>query len=136
MSAPVFAGLCAIAVAALALPASAFAAGAPGEDPIAIAPGTHPLSGMIGARAPESASVPLQQRSGAEPGSRARVARFEAQAFNIDSEIDSTASVVQQAAADGVRKVCVTEIASGTTSSGPRGDQVVVIRGNIINVCR
>ncbi len=125
-----------LAWAALVLPAGAFAAGAPGEDPIVIPGGSHPLSGMVGARVPETTSVPLQQRAGAAPGNRARVARFEAQAFTIDSEIGSTGSVVQQAAADGVRKVCVTEIASGTTTSGPRGDQMVVIRGNVINVCR
>lgn len=120
---------------AIATSPIASAAGAPGEDPITIRPGTNPLAGLLGARTPDVPSVPLDQRTGTSPGSRARVARFEATAFSIDEQIDGAASTVRQAAGDGLRTVCVTEIAGGT-ATGPRGDQIVVIRGNVINVCR
>lgn len=77
---------------------------------------------------------------------RARIARFEAKAFSSDTTgLLTDNDVVTTAAAQGMKKTCVQEIGSNTVSSstssfnryGPQNaPQVVVLRGDLINICK
>ena len=72
--------------------------------------------------------------------SHAKVARFTARAFAEDAHgINTDSDVVQSAQRSGFTKTCVQEIgsASAPPKAGPKGQQqVVVLRGDLVNVCK
>ena len=77
---------------------------------------------------------------------RARVARYEAKAFSADTAgILTNNDVVTTANAEGMQKTCVQEVGSNSLSGssastlryGPnQAPQVVVLRGDLVNICR
>jgi hypothetical protein len=78
---------------------------------------------------------------------KAKMARYQARAFRDDlDDIYTDNDVVRSASADGLKKVCVQEVGSNTVpantglSSGRHGpqarQQVVVLRGDLVNVCK
>ena len=116
----------------------------PGEDPV-----------MLGSRVnyqafPTAAAV----RSGAlDPAMdlpawlRAKVSRYEAQAFtDTPSGVSTDRDIVTTTRSEGTRKTCVQEVGSNTTMLRPGANsqvtqannntQVVVLRGDLVNVCR
>ena len=116
---------------------------APGEDPVVLdrkvsiqmlPNGAAPRSGYMN----PSSEMPAWQK--------ARIARYEAKAFAGDSSgIISDSDVVTTASAQGMQKTCVQEVGSSTVSAtsssgskyGPNQTaQVVVLRGDLVNICR
>ena len=76
---------------------------------------------------------------------RARIARYEAQAFSANpGGVLTDNDVVTTSTAQGMKKTCVQEIASNTVSAATPGTkygpgqapQIVVLRGDLVNVCR
>ena len=103
-------------------------------------------------------TVQMQPTSAATPSSnldgntsmpawlRARIARYEAKAFSEDtSGVLTNNDVVTTANAQGMQKTCVQEVGSNTVSSGSANTarygttaapQVVVLRGDLVNICK
>ena len=127
-------------VAGVATSLTATAQNAPGTDPIQLDTRVT-LQGMPYGSAPRSgnisppAEIPAWQR--------AKIARYEAKAFsgnvgNIQTEKD----VVNTANSDGFKTTCTQSIGSSvaptgiTTGAGfmPK-DQIVVLRGDLVNIC-
>lgn len=130
---------CAAVCAALAC--SLCAAQVPGEDPII-------LKGRIGV---QMQAMPAPPKSGdidtmtdLPAWMRAKVTRYSAKAFAADNKgIATDNDVVTTSAAQGLRKTCVQEVGSNTQSGASPGskygpqqkDQIVVLRGDLVNVC-
>ena len=116
---------------------------APGEDPVVL---TKKLT--VNMQPTGGAAAPGQlDNNGSMPSwLRARIARYEAKAFAGDSSgILSDSDVVTTASAQGMQKTCVQEVGSSTVSAtsssgskyGPNQTaQVVVLRGDLVNICR
>lgn len=116
---------------------------APGEDPVIL---TKKLSVHMQPTGPVAASTGLDGSNTMPSWLRARIARYEAKAFAGDSSgIISDSDVVTTASAQGMQKTCVQEVGSNTVSAasssgskyGPsQTAQVVVLRGDLVNICR
>ncbi len=122
---------------------SGLAHAAPGEDPIALSesvefvalptPGPAPSTGLDG-----SPDLPAW--------SRARISRYVAKAFSAtadDGTIQTDKDVTTTVKRDGFKTTCVQEV--GSVSAPPalgekygpnKREQVVVLRGDLVNVCR
>jgi hypothetical protein len=118
----------------------AFAA-APGEDTISIS-GFKPT-------APGGSSGQGAVKGGLDPNDavpawlRAKVTRYTARAFAENTQgINTDNEVVQSAQSNGMSKTCVQEVgsntaASGSNKAGPKGQQqIVVLRGDLVNICK
>ena len=76
---------------------------------------------------------------------KAKVARFEAKAFSNtadDGSILNEKDVIARSSGEGIQRTCIQDIGSTTTDTrtttgGPGGkQQIVVLRGNLVNICR
>jgi len=115
---------------------------APGEDPVVLNKKLVIQMQPTGDAAP---SGNIDGSTGMPSWLRARVARYEAKAFSTDTTgILTNNDVVSTAQAQGMQKTCVQEVGSntlsGSTSSfnryGPNNaPQVVVLRGDLVNIC-
>jgi hypothetical protein len=121
---------------------SAFAQSGPGDDPINAG---KVAKNEMRPGAPVQTSGSLDPLFGMPGWLKARVSRYEARAFSDDGadNIVSDNDAVTNASAQGLRKVCVQEVGTSQTSSsgfgkyGPKGSpQVVVLKGDLVNVCR
>ncbi|MFC5523394.1 hypothetical protein [Polaromonas jejuensis] len=114
----------------------AAAQNAPGEDPVRLDKkitiqmlplGAAPRSGNIN----PSTDMPAWQR--------ARVARYEAKAFSGNpGDILSKKDVVSTATSDGFKTTCTQTIGSNVATTTPAGspkEQIVVLRGDLVNIC-
>ena len=116
---------------------------APGEDTVILGKKLIIQMMPIG-QAPASGNI--DAIAGAPSWLRARIARYEAKAFSADTAgILTNNDVVTTANAEGMQKTCVQEVGSNTLSSssastlryGPnQAPQVVVLRGDLVNICR
>ena len=116
---------------------------APGEDPVVLdrkvsiqmlPNGAAPRSGYMN----PSSEMPAWQK--------ARIARYEAKAFSDDTTgVLTNNDVVTTANAQGMQKTCVQEVGSNTVSANTTGSakygpnqapQVVVLRGDLVNICK
>ena len=126
----------------LSIPIITYAQIAPGEDPVQlnqkIVVNMLPLN-----NAPRS--TPVQNYQGVPAWLDAKIARFEAKAFSIDtSGIFTDKDVTSKTITDGFKKTCIQEVgninASAANAVGKYGstvqDQIVVLRGDLINICR
>jgi hypothetical protein len=126
----------------LMTPVIACAQIAPGEDPVQltkkIVVNMLPLN-----NAPRS--TPAQNFQGTPAWLEAKIARFEAKAFSVDtSGIFTDKDVTSTTITDGFKKTCIQEVgninASAANAVGKYGstvqDQIVVLRGDLINICR
>jgi len=121
-----------------ALGASAWAQSAPGEDPLVltkrVAPTGLPLNN-------QPRSTGLDQSSQMPAWMRAKVSRYTAKAYSANTDgIYTDADVVTTATTDGFRRSCTQEIATQTTNAAnrfgaPAQDQIVVLRGDLVNIC-
>jgi hypothetical protein len=132
--------LCCFGLAGLQVSMGAAAQNAPGTDPVRLETkviiqglpnGPAPRSGNIG----PPAEIP--------PWQRAKIARYEAKAFsgnrgNILTEKD----VVNTNTTDGFKTTCTQSIGSNTTAPGittgagfKPSEQIVVLRGDLVNIC-
>lgn len=122
------------ALLANALPALAQV---PGEDPLILQRKQViqmlPLGSAPKSNAPVlNAEMPAWQR--------AKVARYEAKAFNLDTGgVQTGEDVINTAREDGFKTTCTQSIASTVVpkSSTARGgnEQIVVLRGDLVNIC-
>lgn len=118
---------------------------APGEDTIILkGPITYASTPM-----PESVkSDQTHQNTDIPAWMRARITRFTAKAYSATAEdgtIYTDSDVVTTVQSEGFRKTCVQEVGSNTVAAGdalgtrygPKAqEQVVVLRGDLVNVCR
>ena len=131
---------CFVSLFALQLSTGAAAQNAPGEDPVRLESKVF-IQGMPTAPAPRSGNISPQTELPA--WQRARIARYEAKAFsgnrgNILTERD----VINTASSDGFKTTCTQSIGSITAPAGittgagfKPGDQIVVLRGDLVNIC-
>lgn len=131
----------ALATALLCLQAQAQAQ-APGEDPVIL---KGKLSVQMQATGPAPKSGNIDYTTGMPSWMRARVTRYEAKAASADTTgILTDNDVVSTATAEGLQRTCVQEIGSRTLSSSTPGNknapnqssQVVVLRGDVVNICK
>jgi hypothetical protein len=115
---------------------------APGEDPVQLIQRLEQLS-LPGPLAPKSGN--LDGRLDMPAWMKARIARYEARAFSAfaDGTLLSDNDVVTSASAQGLRKTCVQEVGSVSSNDGALNrygpgnqQQVVVLRGDLVNICR
>jgi hypothetical protein len=114
------------------------AAQAPGEDTIVIKQAPQQSSG---GGAAERKGKGLDERSEMPPGLKAKIARYTAVANNKADAQVSLLSIEQRVESAGFSKTCVQDVGSTTAPStgryGPRNqDQIVVMRGDLVNLCR
>mgnify|MGYP006898272403 CR=1 FL=1 len=122
----------------IALPAQAQLA--PGEDPVVLQ--QRVSYNMLPLNNAQRSTV--MSTSQEVPGwLQAKLARFQAKAFSADTTgIVTDEAVVTSTTNEGLRKVCTQEVGSnsiGPSSGryGPKNDpQVVVLRGDLVNICR
>lgn len=114
---------------------------APGEDPVQLTEKvTHnmlPLNTVVQPAGKAFQEIPAWMD--------AKLARFTAKAFSIDTTgIVTDESVTTSVVSDGIRKVCTQDIGSNVASLsaasnarlGIAAPQAVVLRGDLINICR
>jgi hypothetical protein len=117
---------------------------APGEDMLILSGPVEHLS-LPGPPLPKSGN--LLGQTDMPAWMRARVTRYEAKAFSASAEDGSMFTdndTVNTANAIGMRKTCVQEVGSNTTSAnnnfnryGPSNQQqIVVLRGDLVNICK
>ena len=114
---------------------------APGQDAIVFAVAPVIAKGSGGQ---ERVGKGLDAKQDMAIGLKAKVARYTALSMSKGEEGKAIQSAVQRTESTGFNKTCVQDIASNAPGSGlgsgrygPRGqDQVVVLRGDFINVCR
>jgi len=115
---------------------------APGEDPVylnqKVVVNMLPINNTM-------RSTPLQNSAGAPAWMDARIARFEAKAYSLDTTgIYTDSDVKISTITDGIRKTCIQDvgssIAAASNSAGKFGampqDQIVVLKGDLVNICR
>lgn len=138
---PLMAPLATLGVAALLLVAGSAWAQAPGEDPVVLQNKTR-VDMLLGP--PAAKSEADQRNPGMSALLRARVARFESKAIAADGKdpnIKTERDVINTATSQGTRRTCIQEVGGATVPAGsqygPKGpEQVVVLRGDLINVCK
>lgn len=123
---------------------SAFAWGqAPGEDPVVL---TKKMTVQMQPTAAAAPSSGLDNGNSMPAWLRARIARYEAKAFSDDTTgVLTNNDAVTTASAQGMQKTCVQEVGSNTLSGSAAGAsrygpnpaaQVVVLRGDLVNICK
>jgi hypothetical protein len=120
---------------------TAWAQNAPGEDPVILNKRvTVQMLPIGGARN----SAPMQTVTDMPAWLKAKVARHEAK-FNADQTegMATDADVTRTATSDGLKKTCIQEVGSNTVTPasnggrvGPNNQQIVVLRGDLVNICR
>jgi hypothetical protein len=135
-----FRQICALVAATI----SVMQAGAqvPGEDPVIL---KGKLSVQMQPTNPAPKSGNIDGKPGMPASMRARIAGYEAKSFSADTTgILTDNDVVTSAAAQGMQRTCVQEIGSNTTTAptpgtkfGPgQSAQIVVLRGDLVNICK
>lgn len=119
----------AVILSVMAIPIHA----APGEDPVVIGNRVQYL--QLPTQAPARSTSITYNRGGLPDDMQAKIARYSAQAYTpTPSGISTEKDVVQSVRTNGTQTTCTQGVASGASTS-PSGDQVVVIRGDLINIC-
>lgn len=122
----------------------AFSQAVPGEDPLLLSSPTH-FQGIPLGGAPRSGD--LKKNPDLKGSLKAKIARLEAKAFSAtDDNILTDEDVISASATQGVRRVCRQDVGSTSTSGignnpttrAGRGstEQIVVLRGDLVNICR
>ena len=124
-------------IAVMLASASTCALAAPGEDPVQI---NGRVSYLQMPTAPRSVSSSIVYKTGMPDDAKAKIAHYVAKSYsantgNVKTNKDVVSSV-QTNSAGGVS--CVQSIQPTAPSSGGMmgEDQVVVIRGDLVNICR
>jgi hypothetical protein len=136
-------------VLALVFVTAAFAQRAPGEDPVRI---DGKVSHMSLPAGPAVKSAGLDGSGELPAWLRAKAARFEAKIYSAsadDGSVYSDNDVNNTATTQGVRRTCTQEVGSNTQANTAAGratgagasrtnanQQIVVLRGDLVNICR
>lgn len=127
-------------VAASCLAVTSLVVAAPGEDTIQLQNPVEHLQLPMGSAAKpqglgnDSDGVPIHLR--------AKIARYEAQTFNDQTDgIYTDGDVNRIVGAQANRKTCIQDVGSntnptGTARTGAGQQQIVVLRGDLVNICR
>jgi hypothetical protein len=126
-----------------ALGTAAWSQNAPGEDPVIL---TKRISVQMLPLAGARPSSPLESATSMPAWMKAKVARYEAKA-NSDQNggISTDEDAVRSASSDGFRKTCIQEVGSATSIGLPAGgrqtlpgnnQQIVVLKGDLVNICK
>lgn len=128
-------------IASLGLSASGWAQNVPGEDPVV-------LSNRIGVQmlpiANGRLSTPMNNKNSMPAWLDAKVVRYEAQSNSgITTGLITDSDVARSASSDGFKKTCIQEVGSTTTtqtnsakSTVGNNQQIVVLRGDLVNICK
>lgn len=124
-------------VAVMLASACTCALAAPGEDPVQINSRINYLQMPTG---PRAGSTDIRHRTGMPEDVRAKMARYTAQAYSPNTTgILTEKDVVSSVKTNGMGTTTCVQTVQPTApgSGGAKGeDQVVVIRGDLINICR
>ena len=130
-------------VAALGTAGFAWAQNAPGEDPVIL---TKRISVQMLPLGGARASSPLESATNMPAWMKAKVARYEAKANSSQTnDITTDEDAVRSASSDGFKKTCIQEVGSATSSgllAGGRqtlpgnNQQIVVLKGDLVNICK
>ena len=137
----------ALSLAALGATAISWAQDAPGSDPIVIGGPVNYLALPTPGLTP---SGHLDQGADMPSWLQAKVARYEAKAFSVldggDGTVKTGDDVISTSSGSALQKTCTQSLSSNTlpTTAGPAGrygvgsapDQIVVLRGDLVNICR
>ncbi|QNP48897.1 hypothetical protein [Diaphorobacter aerolatus] len=126
----------------LAAPVCALAQ-APGEDPIVL---NKEVKVQMLPLNQNRTSNPIDYTNGIPAWQQAKLSRYTAKAFSADTTgIYTEKDVVQTVKTQGGKVTCAQSVGSTTAASAttgaakgqvsPNGDQVVVLRGDMVNVC-
>ena len=113
----------------------------PGEDPVTLNQKVTREMLPLNPIAPSAAQNNNQEMPS---WMEAKLARLLAKAFSSETTgIQTDENMVNTVATNGLRKVCIQELASNsaqaaaTSRYGPKTDpQIVVLRGDLVNICR
>lgn len=130
--------------AAVLLLFSIGAEAAPGEDQIIL---TGKVSFMTAPLPRPAPSGQIESATDIPAWMQARISRYTAKAYSAmaeDGTVYTNDDVVTSVQVDGLRKTCVQEVGSNTAAANTLGtrygpkqqDQVVVLRGDLVNICR
>ena len=113
----------------------------PGEDPVTITKRVSnlqlPDGGVAKSKPLDSAEMPASLR--------AKVARFEAKSKSGEtSGFSSDKDVTRESSSDGFKKTCIQDVGSNTSTSAQQpgrpgqtnNQQIVVLRGDLVNICK
>lgn len=120
---------------------------APGSDPIVLA---NPVGYLALPTAPFQASEQLNNGEEMPAWLQAKIARFEAKAFakleGGNGTVYTEKDVVSRQTGNALQRTCTTEVASNTIAPtvgpsgryGPNtgGDQIAVLRGDVVTICK
>ncbi len=106
---------------------------APGEDPVIVNSRVNYL--QLPTPRPAGSSA-LVQRRDLPDGSKAKIARYIAKSYAPEAGgIQTEKDVVSSVRTNGTRTSCVQSLAPSAGGQQPGSDQVVVIRGDLVNIC-
>ena len=123
------------AVIALTLMSTAgYSLAGPGEDTVTI---TNRVQYLQMPTAPRAVSGSIRYDRGLSDDVQAKLARYSAQAFApAQTGVATERDVVQAVKTNGTQVTCTQSVNPVVPTSGPAtGDRVVVIRGDLINIC-
>lgn len=133
------------ALVAIFVPATSAWATPPGEDTVTI---TNSKPNAVPGN-PQQPGKGLPERYDMPINIKAKIARYTAVAMQKPEEYANSVNVEQSAESAGFTKTCVQEVGSNTVSTssaggtsgggrfGPRvQEQIVVLRGDLVNICR
>ena len=130
------------ALAGCLMAPAAWADNAPGEDPVILSKKIAIQMSPVASRNPSS---PMETTADMPAWLKAKVARFEAKSnANQTAGMTTDADVTRTATSDGFKKTCIQEVGSTTADTSPTagsrsgtgGQQIVVLRGDLVNICK
>ena len=126
-------------MAVLLLLAGGAAQAGPGEDPVTI---TSKVTFTTGPWVPSAKSTDISYNRGMPDHVQAKIARYSAQAYTSNTAgISTERDVVQSVKTNATQTTCVQSVGSNSIvtpaggSATMTGDQIVVLRGDLINIC-
>jgi len=82
-------------------------------------------------------SSDITHRNDLPDGSKAKIARYMAKSYGPSAgDMLTEKNVVSSVQTNAGRTTCVQTLAPGSGNPNTRSDQVVVIRGDLVNICR
>lgn len=130
------------------LPATAWSQQPPGSDPIVL--GGAKVGYLALPTAPATTSEALNLGVGIPSSLQAKIARYEAKAFaqleGGDGSVYTNKDVVSRQTGNALQRTCTTDVASNTITPtvgpsgrygpGTGGDQIAVLRGDVVTICK
>ena len=128
-------------IASLGLSVSGWAQNVPGEDPVV-------LTSRVGVQmlpiANGRLSTPINNKNAMPAWLDAKVVRYEAKSNSeLATGLVTDSDVVRSASSDGFKKTCIQEVGSTTTTQANsaklpvvNNQQIVVLKGDLVNICK